>query len=230
MKTYLFGLLFLVFVGSFIQVNDSRADELIQISGTVLMVGNNSANCTPSPCSVVVDFTMQLDLTPIPDNNLFVQVIPNGENFKVSSSLGQPSGPLSAFEEYLANTQSSYFGFIVMPGFPGEVDLDFAIQYTPAGYVFQADGVQLFSCLSTSCVQDFIFPQDQQAFSGGCFNLSCEAVASPVELVRFSAAPVSESSALSIAVCGLICLALSVFAHRVSSGMPRSTFQRSGNS
>jgi hypothetical protein len=92
-----------------------------------------------------------------------------------------------------------------MPGFPGEVDLNFKILMTNSGFDF-VPSAEFFSCESLICGEDFIMPQSglTQCVSG----FECSGVAYPVELLGFSATQVPEPSSLKLAFCGFLFLGI----------------------
>jgi hypothetical protein len=195
---------------SFCSAASSRGDEILQISGTVLTVGNNATNCSPNPCAIVTNFSAQLQISDIPPDvqPIYVQGVPNSGTYTTISSLGNSSGVFDTFGPTLLFTTSAEAGgYFVIPGFPGEVDLEFLVVLTPAGFEFKQDGAFFYFCDSV-CVQDFVLPQYQQI--GVCYDLGCHT--SPVEVLAFSATQVPEPSsrAFDFFVLSLLALILVV--------------------
>jgi hypothetical protein len=201
MKTQiLMAITVFVALSVFFTVTPSRGDEIFQLSGTVLTVGNDAGNCNPSPCAIVVDFTAQVLFADI-SSFISLQGVANTFNYTVQSSLGNSSGSGQTLQPTLLFASNSEdIGYFVVPGFPGEVDLNFHIVPTADGFEFQPNGALFFSCLGSPCSEDFIMPQSGLDH---CFSsLQCSGVTYPVELLGFSATQVPESSIFGFILSG----------------------------
>lgn len=188
-------------------------DEVMQISGTLVTVGNSASNCTPSPCTIVVDFSTQLLITDEPTEGLFgIQNVPNTANYSAQSSLGDSSGSFDTYGPVILNDGTFPVGYIVMPGFPDEVDLNFEIIPTNGGFDFQSYGALFFSCESTACSQDFIMPQSGLTYCVSGYE--CSGVAYPIALLDFSATRVPEPSGFELIFCGISLFVVAWFGFR----------------
>jgi hypothetical protein len=196
-----------------------RADEILQISGTAVTVGNATSNCKPSPCTIVSNFSFDLDIIPYGDeSSVYLPEPVNGGSYTVLSSLGNSSGPFRASADGL--TQFSAFGtpenYVALPGFPDEVDMDFGLTVNAEGVAVldETPGyspvLSWYTCLSQTCIQDFILPQYQSR--GGCRDFGCVGETSSLELLNVTSTQVqaAEPSSLEFIECGFL-LALAVF-------------------
>jgi hypothetical protein len=188
----------------------TRADEVLEISGTVATVGNSASNCNPNPCAIVVDFSSEVLITDSPsDGPISIQGVPNTWHYKVQSSLGNSSGSGTLPSTLFYSDSTEGFGYIIMPGFPGELDLDFEVLRTGSGLDFQSEGTDFYTCFTTTCIQDFVLPKYQN--SGGCDGCVTGMLTYPVEVLGFSATQVPEPSSLEFSLCAVVILGLAVF-------------------
>jgi hypothetical protein len=204
MKTAKFSAL-VIFLGAFfLGARPCRADQVLDLSGTVVTVGNNASNCNPNPCTIVTNFSFQITFGAPqaalpPFGSGYYLPFTTTVSYKTLSSLANASGfdvpwsQIGVNPVFLGQTVGPS-DFLALPGFPGEVDLDFGLGATTNGTVIFDDGlsgppfVQWYSCLTSTCIQDFIQPQYQSAIGiDECYGDCAEQDASSVQLLGFSA-------------------------------------------
>ena len=187
--------------------------EVIQFSGAVEVVGNDASNCSPSPCTVVVNFSDEWAIVPdaLGGGAFDIVSVPGTYNYTVSSSLGNSSGAgLTGFPDWQLAYPGEISGFFALPGLPDEVDLDFYIGLVASNTFDMNVDAEFYSCFTTTCIQDFVYPTSPFALTGCRINcgFSSVPVTYPVDLLDFSYERVPEPSVAALSTAGITTLLL----------------------
>lgn len=234
MRTARFTTLAGLLVMLFLFAGRCRADQVLDLSGTLVTVGNTASNCNPNPCTIVTNFNFQITFGAPQADILgpgYYLPFTTTVSYTTLSSLGNSSGFDLAADQVGVNPAFvgqpfSGGGYLIVPGFPGEVDLDFGMGATADGtVVFNGAAVQWYSCLTSTCIQDFIPPQYQATVGpDSCYGDCAEEDASSIQLLGFSEV-VESPEAPSLALFGFGgCLVLLVSPRR-RSGRTRLNFR-----
>jgi hypothetical protein len=134
---------------------DSRFPPYYFATGQITITGNNT--CSPAPCREIIDVSFNISFL---DNH----GTPNWPF--VSNIIANGSGPLGTFAPFLTpdlfvSEQHNFFPIIGQ--FGDEVDLHVGGSQAGSGTppIFPtvgSDGGDLYSCISTPCIEDFAKP------------------------------------------------------------------------
>jgi hypothetical protein len=122
----------------------SHADQMFQVSGTLISIGNSVPSCPPTACAEILDFSfLASPLVSGSQVDLVASDFSLSESGPLTLSPTGGSGPLGDNGYY-------YFG-----GGGDEIDLSYALSPVSGGYDLGLLGAFFYACTSATCVQDF---------------------------------------------------------------------------
>ena len=121
------------------------ADQVFQVSGTLIAIGNSVPSCPPAACAEIIDFSFTVTPT-----------IGISGDTELSTSLEslKESGPLTlGFAD--GGLMGPTFGDYFLGGNGDEIDLGYTVDQIGGGFDFSLGGAFFYACTSATCLTDF---------------------------------------------------------------------------